>query len=286
MATGFKRYRCGDIHSPASLETLDSYSDNLDFYAERGFSYVPMPLDMAYYDRTAGELKQMDEDQFIDADTPLFEALETLLAYPFVLTRDVPSYGYRVEDGELQMVGMIKGVNAWDIVDEYPEVRQQVLELEEGKRWGIITHADANRRASRAALYMLFVAIEQEFAAQINQQFPDSTQLLDEVGGKTAKRWKEDHDAELDVHISEYMHLYEMKELIEDIDELRIAWGFESKSQFDSHFGGPVSMRNKIMHPTRTLVHEKKDFEKLLDRVDRMKEALDRVAFADDDSLS
>jgi hypothetical protein len=274
MPSGTRFYTCGDIHSPVSVEAVTTYKNNLGFYADRNYTYIPIPLEMKYYDRTEDELKPLDENQFIDIETPLLEGLQKLQTYPFVLTRDTPSYGYEVKDGELRMVGMVKGANVWEVAENHPEHRERMLDLEEGKRWGIITLADANKRAARAAIYSLYVELESKFATQISNHYPDSEALFEEVNEDGVERWREARDAELEVHISEYMYLYEMKDIINDTPELREAWGFDSKSQFEGHFGGPVKFRNSIMHPARTLVHDQDQFDKMIDRLQRVVEAL------------
>lgn len=269
-----QRFTCGDIHSIASVETQSTYEENLSFYEEHNYSYVPLPIEMKYYDVEMGTLKEIDHSQIVDVDTELFEGLESLSEYPFLLTRDRPSYWYQVENGQLKMVGMDKGMNVRDLVNEYPNFLEKAVEKDEGKRWGIVTPADANKRASRAAIYLLYVALEQRFAKQIVDYFPDSKDLLDEVDEETADRWRKARENGLEVHLSEYMLLWEMKEIIRNTDDLREGWGFESKNQFDDHFGGPVSMRNKIMHPVRRLFNTKKEFEKMVDRIDRIRSAL------------
>jgi hypothetical protein len=268
-------YTVGDIHSPASVEAVRTYDDNVEFYADRNYSYIPIPLEMQYYDRTTDSIRDLEEGQFIDVDTPLLEGLQQLRTYPFVLTRDIPSYGYRIDEEELRMVGMVKGVNVWDIAEDHPEHRERLLDLEEGKRWGIVTRADANKRATRAAIYSLYVELERRFVSQISDHYPNSEALFGDIDEQCVERWQKARDEGLEVHISEYMYLYEMKEIINDSPELREAWGFDSKNQFEKHFGGPVKFRNRVMHPARTLVHDQSQLDTMLDRIERIVDALD-----------
>jgi hypothetical protein len=273
MPIQIERYTCRDIHSVASVETLESYEQVLDSYRDNNFTYIPLPLNEQYFDLHQNELKPISDDQFIDVDRPVLSGLEKLLEHPFVLTRNAPTYGYKFDDGTLRMVSPIDGMDAWEVADTYPEYISEVIQHEEGKRWGIMTLADVNRHATRAALYPVYAELEQRFSNQLAQQY-ESPDLLDDLDSDIRDRWETARAEDIEVHVSEYLHLYQMKELIEDRDDLREAWGFNSKNKFDDHFGGPISLRNTIMHPARTLVHDRADLEKLLDRVQRLTRVL------------
>lgn len=66
MPTQMERYTCRDIHSTAAVETLDSYKDNLEFYRNPNFTFVPMPVDGKYFDLRTNEFESLADDQFID----------------------------------------------------------------------------------------------------------------------------------------------------------------------------------------------------------------------------
>lgn len=276
-----QRYSCRDVHSVAAVETLDSYEDELDFYRERNFTFVPLPLDGRYYDLRNGELRALAEGQIVAADSSVYVALEALLEHPFVLTKDVPTYGYEVEDGALEMVSPVAGMDVEELAERHPEHVEAALDYEEGKRWGIVTLADVNRHTMRAALYPLYAELEQRFAAQLREHYPDSADLSDatsELGlfeADDRDHWQEAKAADVDVHLSEHMHLYEMKEVVEATESLRSEWGFDTETAFDDHFGGVVHQRDRIMHPARTLVRDRDELASLVDRIQRLRDSLE-----------
>lgn len=274
MATDVGQYTCRDIHSVAAVETTGTYEGNVEFYEEHDFGYVPLPAEGKYFDVAAGGLEALSDEQFVDVDAPALRGLEKLLEHPFVLTRDAPSYGYEVENGELRMVSPVEGMNVHDVAREHPDHLDAAMDYEEGKRWGIITLADANRHTARAALYPYFAELEQRFARQVKSHFTDRSELFERTGEDVRERWKDARAADVELHPSELMKLYELEEVVCDTDDLRRAWGFDSKNSFSDYFGGPVSQRNDIMHPTRTLVRNREELESLLDRVRRLERVL------------
>jgi hypothetical protein len=71
------------------------------------------------------------------------------------------------------------------------------------------------------------------------------------------------------------MTLSEMMKIIGKSESMRAKFGFSSRNRFDSGLGGGViKLRNKVMHPTRTLIQDDSDLLKLVERLERIEEAL------------
>lgn len=63
------------------------------------------------------------------------------------------------------------------------------------------------------------------------------------------------------------MTLSEMMKVVGKSEALRENFGYSSRNQFKKNLGGLVPLRNKVMHASRTLVHNWSDLKQLLDRV-------------------
>ncbi|AEM58716.1 hypothetical protein HISP_15995 [Haloarcula hispanica N601] len=81
------RFTAIDIASEADTERLQSYGQNLDYYIDNNYTYIPMPEDDKYYDRDEGVLKDIDDNQWVDERSGLDEVLEKLQNHPFLLVK-------------------------------------------------------------------------------------------------------------------------------------------------------------------------------------------------------
>ena len=111
----------------------------------------------------------------------------------------------------------------------------------------------------------------------IEQEYPDSESLFTEAKPEAIGRWQKSKIDELVVHISEHMYLSTLLKVVGKSDNLRGKMGYSSRNQFDNDLGGLIDLRNRIMHPTQTLVHGAGDLEKEINRVNRAIKALDNL---------
>ncbi len=260
------------VETPGSLDDIRATSEELDV------TCVPIPLDDRYYDRSDDELKQMDPEQYIDEDAPIVEVLRRMQRQPFLLI-DLKHYGYEVKNGELRENLPNGGIGdlytAAEAIEEHPEVEDRVVERE-SERYRIITTADLNRREVKSMLYMLVGELESKLAGRIRAEY-DSEDLVSELSDDTVDYWKRTVDDGLEVHIVDRMYLKQMKQVFEGSETLIEASGFADEAEFDEQLSGLVELRNKVMHPTRTLVRDRDDIERLVDRVNRVEGALRKL---------
>lgn len=85
-------YTVMDISSVAEVETLETYQDAISRFEDEQWTFIPLPEDNQYYDRRAGELKKLDESQFVPPDHHLINGLEKLVEQPFLLVEAENGY--------------------------------------------------------------------------------------------------------------------------------------------------------------------------------------------------
>lgn len=81
-----RKFTASDISSKARTENLDSYEEAVPEFEEEDWTYLPMPEDRKYYNvKDGGDPKELDDSQFIESNLHLFDVMEKLLIYPFLL---------------------------------------------------------------------------------------------------------------------------------------------------------------------------------------------------------
>jgi hypothetical protein len=147
-----------------------------------------------------------------------------------------------------------------------------------GERFGIITLPDLNRRPMKEMIYRALSELEITISKNIEQEYEDSRTLFKPAHPPTIGRWEKDQLDDLGLHIAEYMNLIELQECLKMSDSNLITrCGFESKSDVDD-LGSINSLRNKVMHSNRTLVHNRRDIERLLENLYRIEEIVNNAS--------
>jgi len=205
------KFEAHPIGSEASVETMESYKSNLDYYRENDFTFIPIPDEGMFYDRRNNELKEIHNQQYIDYDHTARWAIDTLTKRPFLLFEN-----YTMDNTAL-----------------------------------IITAADLNKRVAKEMMFSLLADLENTFAEIIEQECPDSQSLFSEISPPTIGRWKKAGVGGIQMHITEYMNLSEMQKVTGKSEELRSHLGFDSRNQFDKQMSGIIDLRNRIMHANR-----------------------------------
>ncbi|SMO90794.1 hypothetical protein [Halorubrum cibi] len=281
-----------EIASSAKTSTIDSYEDEVEEYQKKDYTYIPIPDSKKYYDLSRDELREIEQGQYLHPDTPMLEAFSRLQEYPFLLFDDFRDF--RSEDGEYIPAGIKKfnlpdgSFRADEIANNPDDFRERyddetyidaVDSLEEmaSERYEILTLADANKRRARELFYRVLSEFEVQLAHLIEQEYPDSESLFNEAKPEAIGRWQKSKIDELVVHISEHMYLSTLLKIVGKSENLREKMGYSSRNQFDNDLGGLVKLRNRIMHPTQTLVHDTDDLKKEINRVNRTVEALDNL---------
>ncbi len=233
------KFEAHPIGSPAHVETLDSYEDNISFYKENNYSFIPISNADKFYDIHEDELKDMDDHTVIDYDTTVRAVIDALVDLPFLLFK-----GY------------------WGGSDDKPSDDL------------IITAADLNKRVAKEMMFSAIADLENIFANTIEQEYPDSEALFSELSPATIGRWTKAGMGDIQMHITEYMTLSEMQKVIAKEEELRSQLGFGSRNQFDNHMSGIIDLRNRVMHASRTIIETRDDVEQLQDRLERVEALL------------
>lgn len=228
---------------PASTETVDTYEDNLAFYAENNYQYIPLPVDGQYYDRYAEELRALNPTQVIDTDTGLRTIFEKLQTEPFLLLD-------RAEDQETDPQSTDDPNSPSD------------------DRYMIITVADLNRRVVSENIYPLIAELEHELAVGIKEEIESSEPLYHNLPARFIGRREKDKIQDVDLHIVEYLGLTQLVQIIKGRHNLLTKFGFESASECDDIVGSINQLRNRVMHANRSLIRNRDDIQTTLERVD------------------
>jgi len=280
------------IASSAKTSTIDTYEDEIEEYQRQDYTYIPMPDDGQYYDLGRNELREIDREQYLHPDTPMLDAFSKLQEFPFLLFDDFRTF--RSEDEGYISEGIVEynfpdgsfradeiANNPHDFRERYDdETLTRVVNSVENmasERYWIVTLADANKRRARELFYRVLSEFEVQLSYLVEQEYPDSESLFTEAKPEAIGRWQKSKIDELVVHIAEHMYLSNLLKVVGKSNNLREKMGYSSRNQFDKAFGGLVDLRNRIMHPTQTLVHDSDDLEKEISRVNRAVEALDNL---------
>lgn len=247
--------RAKRIAAEASIENPHTYEDNIDFYREQNYSFIPIPSTGQYYDVDQDQLEEMGDNQILPDDAHLVTVMAYLRQYPFVL---------------LDYHGLLSGQST--LAEKFG------LDRDEQDRYGIVTIADLNKRRVKEMLYPAVATFEHTLANLLIQFYPDSNVPPDDVKEEAFDRWEKAKERDMETHIVEHMSLGDIVTVVRNTDTLRTTCGFDSKNQWDKATGGLVNLRNKVMHPHRTLIPEPAHVEKTINRLSRIKTLCDTVA--------
>lgn len=266
-----------DSGSRAAIETETTLEDSLPTYREERFTYIPLPVSNQYYNVELDEFHELNPDQYIHPDASIRGGLEKLSKHPFLLL-EMSSEFYEI-DGELVIASRLDTSenkverigDLSDAIERYPGRKREILDQSRSEGlYRIFTVADVNRREVKDEIYPAISEVESRFAEEIKQSNKKLENLYKDLSPSTIGRWKTSEFEGIQMDISEYMTLSEMVKIIGKDDGLRSAFGYSSRNQFDGDIGGILDLRNKIMHASRTLVHNRDDLERLVERLARI----------------
>lgn len=277
------------IASEADYSTLQDYESEVSHYRERNYTYIPMPEDGQYYHVGKEELNEIVSEQYVDPETPMLAVFSKLEEYDFVLidwfenliTGDTAAF---VAD---RLDGADAAELANDILENPTEVREQysetsliedfisAVESTRDARYSILTLADVNKRRSRELFFRVLSEFEVILSSIVEAEFPDSTTLFHDANAEAIGRWEKSKLDDLVVHISEHMYLTTLMKVVGKAESLRSQFGYESRNQFDNDLGSLIPLRNRVMHPTKTLVHNTEDLSKNVARLHRVIDAIE-----------
>jgi hypothetical protein len=268
------------IASPAEIETLEIYEENLEEYQSRDYTYIPLPLDNKYVNTETGKVHDLAPQQTIHSDASVFTAISHLRGDPFLLIDHRYVYGYK--NGELKAKPKYHADfdrrigRPYSSGDLEPEVKRDIANfIKERGYMKIITLADVNSRAAKESIYPVIAELESVFAEEIRDRM-DEIDIIPYLSFETIERWSEAKQEGLGMHISEFMNLSEILEVVNDNEDIRSEFGYQSKTEFEET-GGLVKLRNPIMHSSRTLVHNREDLQDTVNRINRCKRIIEKT---------
>ncbi|MFC7070587.1 hypothetical protein ACFQL9_13115 [Halobaculum lipolyticum] len=287
------------IASSATVSTLDSYEDEIDWYRDQSYTYIPIPEEEKYYHVLDEELRDIKPGQYYHPDTPMMTAFEQLQEYPFLLYDEFKRFDLSesyFEPNGYDTLGEGEGAYTYPYVAKHPlevkevirdvggegsevmvEIVDTIVDMDRKARFHILTLADANKRRARELFYRVISEFEVQLAQLVKQEYPDSEELFADAKPEAIGRWQKSKLDDLVVHISEYMYLSTLQKIVGKTESLRSQLGYTSRNQFDNDLGGMIELRNKIMHPTQTLVHNREDLANAVSRVKRTLAALEEL---------
>ena len=243
-----------DLWNQASFETRETFEDNIEFYKENSYSYIPLPWTDEYFDVESGEVKELSENQRIVQDTSLIEALDKLKTEPFLLHDAVADTHDPDNLGDLDREEYFEKTSS----DDY-------YQYEEDDRWFIITWADFKKREAKEMVYPLVAELANKFADIIEEYYDGSEEIVEskQLKPETVGRWYYDKKKGSVLHISEYLDMTEMKTIITNNPDLIETCGFDSKTKAIENIDEIKKLRNKVMHANKTLINSEEDLDSL-----------------------
>ncbi len=145
---------------------------------------------------------------------------------------------------------------------------------------GLVSVVHLNNRLVRVYLYNLLTELELLLSEQL-MTVPESQllELLEESNNTKHQQllthFYADQKEGFDTSLVEYLYL---SDLVNFTMKLRIfsRLGY-SRTKFDNHLNSLVALRNRIAHPSRSIVDTKHNIHRLWKRLDRLDEALFRL---------
>jgi len=284
-----------EISRPVDVETEDSLEDNLYKHKARGEDYVVAPASGKYFEIASSTTHELTDEMVVRPDKNVIAAMQNLSFSPFLLVDLEKNTRFQVrekeeeeESAEPHNIRNLINTDADSVLnydqlkEQFPSVAEEYrdqIDREPGDRYEIVTQSEINKRHVKEALYPTIGGFEREVASVIQEEYPESEVLADVVGRMARETW-EKHD---DVHISEFLNLTDMAELVSDSDKLAEKCGFNLEQEISERddegieaitsfpveegFSEIKKLRNKVMHSNRALVSERDDVVDVVFRI-------------------
>lgn len=197
---------------PASIETGETYQQNIQYYEGEKYTYIPIISEGKYYDIRNREIYPIEPEQFIPEDTHLMEVLRRIEEYPFLITHLLQQNSeYIVRNGEYKgttdhfeiidkhatilekeeeiiQPNPDEKYHIWELDKEYLDLANEHIDRPYRERYGIITLADLNKRGLGEMLYPLIAELENQLAKKIQAEYPDDETLVEYLRADTVGR--------------------------------------------------------------------------------------------------
>jgi hypothetical protein len=162
------------------------------------------------------------------------------------------------------------------------EVMEKLLDhpfllVEQENSYEIINLSNLNKREVKDFLYPPLSELANSLSHQIEDYYEDSEGLFGQVREHTLGTWFKAKQDDVELHIAEFLTLGSMISIIKGHDPLMDKCGFEDNDEVDE-LGGIKDLRDKVMHGNRTLVNDKEELEKHLDRLERAENIIQEMS--------
>lgn len=148
---------------------------------------------------------------------------------------------------------------------------------------GLVTYADLDKIPVRVWFFILISRFE-SLLLQLIKSFYEKKSWLNKLTTKRRKKItdllneKRKHD--IDISPEDCLNLGDMIELLGRDKELRSFVGYPSRKSCENECSGLADLRNKVMHPSVSLVRSFDRAKELGDRKDKIQQAIKRMESA------
>lgn len=147
--------------------------------------------------------------------------------------------------------------------------------------WGLITISDLNRHGVRSGIYRLLADVESGLARCLELEHQDPWKWLrhldEEYQARVLGYWELSKKQGVDVGPIAALTLSQFIQIICRDDKGATRLGYPSRTQFKRVASGLPSLRNRVMHPVRPLVHSIEDVERVRASVFNLEVLRERV---------
>jgi hypothetical protein len=268
-------------------EDPEELKGNVYKYKARGDRYVIAEGGKKYFDIETQTTEVIDQSGVITEYTDILQVINRLPHFDFILVDRYAPYRYslyersKVEDDTPSPDDPAdKELTFNSLRESHPEAAQFFIdELYSKERFSLITASDLNKRPVSDAIYPIIAELERCIAEEIKEEYPHSNELSKVVGRRAAEAWEGIEKSASGTHISEFLNLIDMKNLVSDSERLSERCGFRLDEEFpedaeelapedflkvdvDFAFQEINELRKRVMHANRPLV---RNYEEVLD---------------------
>ncbi|SFR98139.1 hypothetical protein SAMN05216559_1979 [Halomicrobium zhouii] len=279
-----------EIAEITDVDTKSDLDNNLYKYKARGQNFIPLISEKEYFDVENDQYHALPEEMVVSAHTELLKGLSLLIDYPFLISDDLGDLTFEVYDkeeidfepeelarSEHEEDHEISYKSPYALRQEYPEAADDLLSTYPN-RFGLVTISDINKKRTKDALFPYFALFAGELAELIKEEYPKSANLASAITGIAVKNWRENKGTETEVHISEFLGLSDMADIISNSNRLLSATGFQLEEEFRETMDNIREFRNRVMHANKTLVHNRDELTQLVESLNEIQGIIDSLA--------
>lgn len=269
---------CIEIATQCKFETIETFEDRIPYYQSKDYSYIPIPGESKYFNTYSHEMCKIEPNQWVESESPILNKLKLIDEYGFVLLYHPEKQFVIDESGFRFKSASREDRNRSDIygspraaLEEWPEYSEEIIDaLDESNNLYIITTADLNNRQLRAVLYRMISGIEVILANKIKSHHVGGEELIHHMNPMSVGRWKKSEYEVGQRHPAEYMDFGELKKAASYNPEIVEELNYKSKDEFDGKLGGIKDLRNRVMHPSNSLIKSEEDLSEVIDTISKI----------------